>query len=400
MSGALAGIVVVDATTQLWASLGVALLADFGAQVVRVETLPEARERRSPRDGDPPAAWDYRYELANRNKLSLAVDPETAAGREVLRDLIRKADVFVTDRSGKFLREKGLDYPSAVTLRGDIVYARACGFGPEGPDQDLPALDELAAARTGMMPILPQPGQPPVYAGAGQMYTAVFLAFGVAAALNHRQQTGEGQEVDVSLFGGNIYGASLDVQAYLAIQGERFLSPISRLDAGNPMSGTMYPTKDGRWVTLTMPDTDRYWPAFAEAVGLDPQDPRFDSHENRCEVNRMELIRLLEGAFPQQPADHWRSVFVERNLSGDVIEDYSYPANDPQALRSGYILQLEHPSLGAVKTIGFPVFMSETPPRLRRTAPCLGQHTAEVLHDLLGYAEERIEELAAEGVIG
>ena len=399
MSGALAGMVVVDTTTQFWASLGVALLADFGAQVIRVEMVPEARGRRAALDGDPPAAWDYRYELANRNKLSLAVNAETPAGCEVLQALVRQADVLVTDRPGEFLREKGLDYPSAVTLRGDIVYARVCGFGPEGPDQGLQALDELAAARTGMMAILPQPGQPPVYTGAGQMYTAVFLAFGVAAALNHRQQTGEGQEVDVSLFAGNIYGASLDVQAYLAIQGERFLSPISRLDAGNPMSGTMYPTKDGRWVTLTMPDTDRYWPAFAEVVGLDPKDPRFDSHEKRCEVNRLELMRLLEGAFPKQPAAHWRNVFAQRGLSADVIEDYSYPANDPQALRSGYIQQLEHPSLGAVKTIGFPVFMSETPPRLRRTAPCLGQHTAEVLHDLLGYAEERIEELAAEGVV-
>jgi crotonobetainyl-CoA:carnitine CoA-transferase CaiB-like acyl-CoA transferase len=231
------------------------------------------------------------------------------------------------------------------------------------------------------------------------MYTAVMLAFGVTMALHHRQATGEGQEVDVSLFAGNIYGASLDVQAFLAMGGERFLRPVSRLDAGNPMSGVLYPSQDGRWVCLTMPDTARWWPGLAAIVELDVGDPRFNSHDKRCGESRLDLIRILEERFRQQPAAHWKRVLTERQLSADVIEEFAYPANDPQALRNRYILELDRPGVGRIKTLGFPIFMSETPARLNRTVSCIGQHSAEVLHELLGYSEDRIGELAANGVI-
>jgi crotonobetainyl-CoA:carnitine CoA-transferase CaiB-like acyl-CoA transferase len=231
------------------------------------------------------------------------------------------------------------------------------------------------------------------------MYTAVMLAFGVTLALHHRQATGEGQQVDVSLFAGNIYGASLDVQAFLAMGGERFLRPVARMDAGNPMSGVLYPSQDGRWVCLTMPDTDRWWPGFSSMVGLDQNDPRFNTHEKRCGENRLELIRVLDAAFLQQPAAHWKHELNTRQLSADVIEEFDYPANDPQAFRNNYLLDLDRPGIGRVKTLGFPIFMSDTPARLSRTAPCLGQHSAEILHDLLGYSEERIGELVANGLV-
>jgi crotonobetainyl-CoA:carnitine CoA-transferase CaiB-like acyl-CoA transferase len=232
------------------------------------------------------------------------------------------------------------------------------------------------------------------------MYTAVMLALGIALALQHRDATGEGQEVDVSLLAGNMYGASLDVQAFLAMGGERFLHPVARSDAGNPMSGVLYPSQDGRWVCLTMPDTDRWWPGFAAMIGLDQNDPRFDSHEKRCGENRLELIQALEDRFRRQPAAHWKRELTARQLSADVIEEFDYPANDPQAFRNRYILELDRPGVGPIKTLGFPLFMSETPARLRRNAPCRGQHSAEVLHELLGYSEERIGELTAKGAIG
>ena len=395
MSRALADVVVVDMTTAFWASLGVALLGDFGAEVIKIDKLPEARERRLDGGDQPPGtSWNYDFELASRNKLSLAVNLDAAQGRQILERLVRQADVFITDAPFGLLHQQGLDYERLAGLKPDIIYARASGFGPKGPDRDLPALDELAAARTGMMPILPQPGQPPVYTGAGQMYTTVMLAFGVMAALCHREQTGEGQEVDVSLFAGNMYGASLDIQAYLAILGERFLHPVSRLDAGNPMSGTLYPTEDGRWVTLTMPDTDRWWPALAEVVGLDPADPRFDSHEKRCEVNRIELIQLFEEAFQRRAAAYWRAVFNERQMSADVIEDYAYPANDAQAMRNEFIIEMS-----GKKSLGLPLFMSDTPARLDRGAPRLGEHSAEVLGGRLGYSEDEVVQLQAAGVV-
>lgn len=394
MSHALEGVVVLDLTDAFWSALGSAMLADFGAEVIRIEDLSVRRPRPAPRPG-----WDHEAELAERNKTSLAVDLGDAEGRRIVRDLARQADAFVTDWPLARLEEAGLDCASLAKLKNDLVYARGSGFGPKGPDRDLPALDELAAARTGMMPILPQPGKPPVYAGAGQMYTAVMLAFGVALALHHCRETGEGQEVDVSLFAGNMYGASLDVQAFLAMGGERFLRPVSRLDAGNPMSGVLYPSADGRWVCLTMPDTDRWWPGLAAITGLEVDDPRFDSHDKRCGENRLEMIRVLEERFKQKPAAHWKRVLTEQQLSADVIEQYDFPANDEQVRVNRYILELDRPGAGNVKTLGFPIFMSETPARLDRTAPCRGQHTAAVLHDRLGYSEERIADLVKRGVV-
>jgi crotonobetainyl-CoA:carnitine CoA-transferase CaiB-like acyl-CoA transferase len=148
-----------------------------------------------------------------------------------------------------------------------------------------------------------------------------------------------------------------------------------------------------------MPDTDRWWPGFASIVGLDPADPRFDSHDKRCEANRLALIAALEAAFRREPAAHWRRLFNERQLSADVIEDYAYPAADEQARRNRYVLELDHPHLGRLTTLGFPIFMSESPARLDRMAPCLGQHSAQVLHEMLGYSAEAIRELEAQGVI-
>jgi len=401
MSKALHDLVVIDATTTFWASLGVAMLGDFGARVIKLELLPEARERRimRPAAGDAPDGWDYEFALANRNKLSLAVNPTDDEGRAIVQALIERADVFVTDRRLAELEAMGCEYARASAHNPGLIYARASGFGPDGPDRDEPALDELAAGRTGMMPILGQPGEPPVYAGVGQMYTSMMLPFGIGTALWHREQTGEGQEVDVSLFGGNMYGASLDVQAYLAIGGDRFLRPISRLDAGNPMSGPVYPTSDGRWLTLTMPDTGRYWPAFAQVTGLAVDDPRFDTHEKRCEDNRLEMFGVLDDIFRKKSADEWRTAFREHGLSGDVIEDFDYPATDDHARRNRYILEVDDPSAGHVRMLGFPIHMSDTPARFDRAAPALGQHTVDILHELLGRDEDEAAELEARGVI-
>ncbi|MEI2790225.1 MAG: CoA transferase [Steroidobacteraceae bacterium] len=278
---------------------------------------------------------------------------------------------------------------------------RACpAFGPVGPDQDLPAIDELAAARTGAMPMLPQPGQPPVYTGAGAMHATGQLAFGVVTALLHRVKSGEGQQVDVSLFGANMYGSALDLQAFLAIgHGDRLLNPISRLDVSNPMSGSVYMSADGRWVTLTMPDTDRWWPAFSGIVGIASDDARFDTHDKRTAVNRLALIGELEERFGAQSADHWRRMFQEKQLSADIIEQFDYPANDPGAHANRYIVELDHPSFGKVRTLGFPIWVSDSPARLERLAPCVGQHTDQVLHELLGYSRESIHALADAGVL-
>ena len=401
MSGALDDIVVLDLTRGFAASMTAAFLGDFGARVIRLEPARVAAPAAdAAADGPRAATWNHEADLIHRNKASLALDAASARGRAVLDDLVARCDVVLTDWPLAELAALGVDYVAASARRPDIVVARLSGFGPKGADRELPAIDELAAARTGMMPIVQQPGQPPVYTGAGAMHATVLLAFGIVAALLHRQRSGEGQQVDTSLFAGNLYGASLDLQAFLAIgAGDRLLNPISRLDVSNPMSGSLYASADGRWVTLTMPDTDRWWPEFAAMTGLDAADPRFDTHEKRCELNRLALIHALEAAFARHSADHWRAQFAARGMSADIIERFDYPATDPVARANRYVVELDHPSFGRVKSLGFPIYMSESPARLASLAPCLGQHTLEILHGLLGYPVQTVHELGAAGVV-
>ena len=401
MTAALEGVVVVDLTSEFFASLAGALLADFGATVIRVVDSSDPREVDHDRDGmHPPERWNALEELAHRNKQSLGVDLSRPAGREVLEKLLSGSDALLTDLPFDALAQKGWDYDGLCRLKQDIILVRASGFGPKGPDRDLPLLDEIAAARTGVMPTLVQPGQPPLYSGVGQMQTAVMLAVGLMLALHHREESGEGQVVDASLLGGNMYSQSLDLQAYLAIRDDRFLEPVSRLDAGNPMSGPMYPASDGRWVTLAMPDTGKYWPAFSEIMGLDPDDPRFDTHEKRCGEHRLEMMQVLEEIFSGKPSAHWKQQLEARTLPADVIEKYDYPADDPITVANRYILNLDHPSHGEIQSLGFPIYMSEGTARLRNLAPCAGQHSAEILQDRLGYTDAEIERLESEGVIG
>ena len=392
MSRPLDDVVVFDLTRLFCTSLTAAFLADFGARVIRLEIEPGAARAES--------GWNHDADLIHRNKESLALDASGEPGRALLHALLAKADAFVTDWSVAELAALGIDYAGACALRDDIVYGRLSGFGPVGPDRELPPIDELAAARTGMRPIVPQPGQPPVYTGAGAMHASTMLAFGVVTALLHRAASGEGQAVDVSLFGANMYGAALDIQAFLAIgKGERLLNPISRLDVSNPMSGSFYPSADGRWLTLTMPDTDRWWPTFCAEVGLDEHDPRFDSHDKRTETHRLELIQALEAAFVKKPASHWRRVFIEKQLSADIIERFDYPANDAQTKANRYVIELDHPSFGKRKSLGFPLYLSEGTARLDRLAPCSGQHGGAVVRDLLGWSEDAIQASRGAGVL-
>ena len=394
MSSALDGIVVLDLTRRFSGSLASAFLGDFGARVIRLDLLPLKPTQHE-------GGWNYEADLIHRNKQSLAVDPKDPRGAAILRQLMGKVDVVVTDWERPDLVAAGFTYTEAAAEKSDIIFARLSGFGPVGPDRDLPTIDELAAARCGLMPVLPQLGQPPAYTAAGIAHAAVMLALGVMTALFHRDVSGEGQEVDVSLFGANIYSATMDVGAVLAMGPiERLLTPVKMTDPYNPIMGALYATADGYWVMLTMPDTERWWRGFCAVVGLSPDDSRYNSHDKRTATNREELIRELVSIFRSQPASYWRPIFEKNQVPCNIYENFSYPANDPQASLNRYVIELDHPSFGKIKSMGFPVYMSDTTARLNSLAPCTGQHTAQVLSELLGYPEANIFDLTAAGVVG
>ena len=148
-----------------------------------------------------------------------------------------------------------------------------------------------------------------------------------------------------------------------------------------------------------MPDTDRYWEAFSEEVGLSADDPRFDTHDKRCDENRLDLMRYLEVAFAAKPAAYWRKVFTDRQMSADIIESYDYPVADESARENRYILDPEGEGNLDATSIGFPIHMSDTPAELARRAPLPGQHSGEVLKDTFGLADKEIEALRSAGAV-
>ena len=231
------------------------------------------------------------------------------------------------------------------------------------------------------------------------MYTLVMLALGVVTALHVRHETGEGQRVDASLLGGHMYASTLTLDAFMAMREDRLGEPRSRFEAANPMSGISYPSEDGRWVTLTMPDTERWWPAFSEIVGLDVNDERFDAHDKRCGEGRLPMMHVLESIFVTRPAAHWRDAFNEKQLSADIIERYDYPERDENAAKNRYVIEVDHPEHGRFKSLGFPIHMSESPATHRSVAPKRGAHTHSVLGELLGLTREEVDGLRDSGVV-
>ena len=401
MSTALEGLIVIDLTREVWGALSAALLGDFGARVIRVEDLDRPRVD-SDRDGQSPKGdFDALAELIHRNKESLGLALGGESARGALFELVAAADVLITDWSLGELAAIEMSQAEVEKKSPRLIYARGSGMGPCGPDALEPALDELAAARAGMMSSLPEPGQPPVYTATGPMYTTIMLALGIMTALHHREETGEAQAVDASLLGGNLYAATLTVDAYLAMRDDVLGEPRARFDAANPMSGIFYPASDGRWVTVTMPDTDRWWPTFAEVMGLEVDDPRFDTHEKRCGENRLEMMGVLEGLFGEKPSGHWKAQFDEHRLSADIIERYDYPAKHDQAAANRYVIDaLRQDGETSFQSLGFPIYLSGTPAQIRRAAPQPGQDSARILQDSLGWSAQRVADLEAEGQVG
>ena len=318
-------------------------------------------------DLHPLESFDADAELVQRNKQSIGIDLERSGGPRC-----PGATRWIRPTSSSpiclfaELEALGLDPASLAARNPALVYVRGSGFRTQ---RARPRSTGPRRARSGThrRDADPSPARrTPVYAGAGQMYTSVMLALGTMVALHHRGETGEGQVVDASLFSGNMYGAALQLDAYLAMRDDRLSVPVARLDAGNPMSGAglAYPTSDGRWITLTMPDSDRWWPTFSKVMGLDENDPRFDSHDKRCGEGRVEMMAILDERFSKQSGAYWRQRFDEERLSADVMERYEYVAELAQAAMNRYILDLEHPSYGTYQSLGFPIHMGDTPARL------------------------------------
>ncbi|MGH7264459.1 MAG: CaiB/BaiF CoA transferase family protein [Candidatus Rokuibacteriota bacterium] len=393
------GVRVLDLSRMLAGPYGSMLLADLGAEVIKVE---------DPGGGDPmrgmgppflgPDGGVSAYFLSiNRNKKSVALDLETPDGRDVFLDLCRVADVVWENFRPGVLGRLGC---AAETLRAAnprLIVCSISAFGQSGPYRDWPAFDLALQAMGGAMSLTGEDGRPPVRMGLpmGDLAGGMFGALAVAGALFRRAQTGEGTTIDLSL---------LDCQVSLLTYVAQYFWADARVPApvGSGHASVVpyqaFPTRDGFLVVAVF--AEKFWGGFCRAIGR-PElaaDARFDTNRKRVEARR-ELIAALEALFPARTTAEWLARLQAEGVPAAPIQRVDQVLDDPQVRLREMVVDLEHPGLGTVKTLGTPIRAAGDPPFRPAPPPALGEHTEAVLGGLLGYSPARLDALRRAGVI-
>jgi crotonobetainyl-CoA:carnitine CoA-transferase CaiB-like acyl-CoA transferase len=393
MAGPLEGTRVVDLGGWVVGPSAAAILADWGADVVKVE----------PPDGDPNRAWttdrNPTFELDNRGKRSITLDLRVPEAVGVLLDLLSDADVLVTNLRPRVLESLGLDYESVAARFPTLVYAAITGYGSQGPDRDRAAYDGGAFwARAGVLASMTLPGDelPFTPGGSGDHITAITAVAGISAALASRARTGKGQQVSTSLFRSGIFTIGADVNRVLRL-GEAF-GTRHRTEVFNPLYNS-YECADGRHLFLLGLQPDRHWEPLVGALGAPEllEDPRFGSARDRA-ANAPALIAILSGLFASASFAEWTTILDAHEVWWAAVQSPTDLPDDPQAVAAGAFIEAPVTE-GTATMVATPVDFSGTPWGVARRAPEIGEHTEELLLER-GLSWEQISELRDHGALG
>lgn len=403
MAGALEGIRVLDWTIWQMGPVASRVLADLGAEVIKIEhpitgDMARGVQRISGVLPILPGGINYYFESNNRNKKGITLDLKKPKGKQVLSKLVENSDVFVTNFRKDVAERLGVDYQTLRGFNPRLIYAVGSGYGQKGPDSGLPAADFCGVARSGMMYAVGETGMTPLYVSGGiaDQTGGFMLALGVMAALIARERLGRGQLIEVSLLGSMVAMQGLNLDAFLTI-GQDW-GRFERAKAANPL-WNYYRCADDRWIAFAATYTT-FWPIFCEKVINRPElseDPKFKTMEGRRE-NAQELISILDKIFLTKPREEWMELAKEADIWYAPLNKISDLPNDPQ-VSENYIFEFDHPTAGHLRLEGFPVQLGETPASYSLPAPELGQHTEEILLEVCKYSWEEIESLRKEGII-
>ena len=389
------GVRVIDLSRVLAGPFCGMLLADMGADVIKVEDTGSGDESRTwpPHKGSESAA----YLVINRNKRDLTLDLKAPDGAAVLRNLVKRADVLIENFRTGTMEGFGLGYDVLSTLNPGLIYCSISAFGRTGPRKDGAGYEALMQAFSGIMSITGEPDGPPVRAGVSflDLTTGIFSAFGIANALLHRAKTGLGQRVDASLLETAVTLLNYHAEGFL------LTGAVPKALGSSHPSLSPYRTfrcRDGQWVFIAGAN-DRFWQRLVVALDLGAlrNDERFARNLGRVR-HRVELEAAVADAIAKYDREPLLKLLEDAGVPATPVNTVDQVMNDPQTAARQMIERVLHPTLGEIPVIGTPVKYSRMRPGVRTPAPLQGEHTDEVLAEW-GYSADEIDALRAKKVI-
>jgi formyl-CoA transferase len=391
--GALDGLRVLDVTQVMAGPFCSMLLADFGADVIKIEPPAGDSTRQMP---GAVGLESPSFNAVNRGKRSLVLNLKVREGRDTLARLAASSDVLVENFRPGVMEDLGLGYAALAAINPRLVYASISGYGQTGPDRDKGGFDLVAQGASGIMSITGEPGGSPIKAGVPltDLGAGLFALVGILAALAHRARTGLGQHVDTSLLEAGVALSVWEATEFFTTgvaprpmgSAHRMFAPYQAIRCA-----------DGH-VTLGTAN-DRLFKRLSDLLGH-PEwtaDPRFADNPTRV-TNQAALAAAIEAVTTTQPSAHWLALFEANDIPCGPINDYARVFTDAQIAAREMAVPIDHPVLGSIRALGSPLKMSATPTNARRRAPLLGEHTNAVLNDY-GCTESEIVALRAVGAI-
>lgn len=395
MKGALDGIRIIDVSRVLAGPFCSMILGDLGAEVIKIEHYKTGDETRG--WGPPFVNGESAYYLcANRNKKSISLNLKTEEGKEIFRKLVSTGDVVVQNFKAGTLEKMDLGYESLKEMNPSLIMASITGFGTNGPYKDLPGYDYIIQAMSGLMSITGEPDGSPVKVGVAiaDVITGLYTCIGILSALQYRNKTGEGQEIDISLL-------DCQVSSLINVASNYLCSGVTPQRLGNQHPNIapyqVFSAKDGDLVVAV--GNDEQFKRFAAALGKPDLShmEEFIHNKNRLE-NKSKLIPIIDELLSKKSKKEWKDILDAADIPNGPINTVQEMFDDPQIRAREMVVEMEHPSIKNLKLTGSPIKLSKSPVKMRHHPPMFSEHTETILEQI-GYHPEEIARFRKNNII-